>query len=88
MSTSSEPARILLVIGGTGAQGMPVIRALLQPTTDGKPSPWAVRIITRDPTHRRAKELEALGVEIYKGSFHLITRLLGTYCHTREFLGL
>lgn len=60
-------SRIIVVVGATGAQGLPIIRGLLNPTPDGKPSPYKVRAITRDPTHRRAKELEALGVELYQG---------------------
>jgi uncharacterized protein YbjT (DUF2867 family) len=44
----------IVVFGGTGAQGIPVVQAL---TKDGK---FNVRIQTRDPGHRRAKELEQL----------------------------
>jgi len=61
--------KLILVIGATGAQGMHVIPALLAPSEDGTPSPYAVRALTRDPTNRRAKELEALGVECFKGAF-------------------
>lgn len=65
------PKKIILVIGATGAQGMEVVPALLAPNEDGTPSPFAVRALTRDPTNRRAKELEAMGAELYKGMFHL-----------------
>lgn len=60
-------SKIIAVIGATGAQGVPVVRHLLASTSDGSPSPWKVRALTRDPSHRRAKELEALGVELIQG---------------------
>ncbi|KAG6850017.1 hypothetical protein H0H93_002466 [Arthromyces matolae] len=59
--------KLILVIGATGAQGMKVIPALLAPNSDGTPSPYAVRALTRDPNNRRAQELKALGVECYEG---------------------
>lgn len=69
MSTStSNSKKVILVIGATGAQGIPIIKHLLKPSEDGTPSPYHVRALTRDPTHRRAKELEALGVELFQGS--------------------
>lgn len=61
----STPKKIFIV-GGTGAQGMPVVRSLVG---DGA---YSVRILSRDPTSRRAKELKALNdslVEIVQGSF-------------------
>lgn len=61
--------KLILVIGATGAQGMAVIPAILGPKEDGTPSPYAVRALTRDPTHRRAKELESLGVELFRGVY-------------------
>ncbi|EKM60592.1 uncharacterized protein PHACADRAFT_203765 [Phanerochaete carnosa HHB-10118-sp] len=60
--------KIVLVIGATGAQGIAVIEALLAASADDSPSPYAVRALTRDPNGRRAKELEAKGVDIFKGS--------------------
>jgi len=68
MSTASK--KLILVIGGTGAQGIAVVKALVAPKEDGTPSPWSVRVLTRDPSHVRAKEL--LGnpaIEFFKGSF-------------------
>ena len=59
--------KLILVIGATGAQGMHVIPAILAPSEEGTPSPYAVRALTRDPTSRRAKKLEELGVECFKG---------------------
>ncbi|KAK3379622.1 hypothetical protein B0T24DRAFT_612497 [Lasiosphaeria ovina] len=60
----TQPLKVF-VIGGTGAQGLPVVRGLVQ---DGK---YAVRVLTRDPASRRARELAALGpnVELVAGSF-------------------
>ncbi|KAK0728317.1 NmrA family protein [Lasiosphaeria miniovina] len=60
----AHPLKIF-VVGGTGAQGLPVVRGL---AADGK---YAVRVLTRDPTSRRAKELVTLGpnVELLAGSF-------------------
>ncbi|KAK3317977.1 hypothetical protein B0H66DRAFT_555913 [Apodospora peruviana] len=60
----STPLKVF-VIGGTGAQGMPVVRGLAQ---DGK---YAVRVLTRDTTSRRARELAAIGpnVELVPGTF-------------------
>jgi uncharacterized protein YbjT (DUF2867 family) len=40
----------ILVIGGTGAQGLAVVKALLKPTSDGASSPYTVRILTRNPS--------------------------------------
>ena len=60
--------KLILVIGATGAQGIAVINALLAPSADGTPSPYAVRALTRDTESRRAKELAAKdGVETFKG---------------------
>ena len=63
----STDKKLILVIGATGAQGIAVIDALLAPAVDGTPSPYAVRALTRDPESRRAKELRAKGVELFKG---------------------
>ncbi|KIV89367.1 hypothetical protein PV10_08942 [Exophiala mesophila] len=54
----------IFVVGGTGAQGIPVVRGLVK---DGK---YKVRVLTRDANSRRAKELVALGnVELVEGTF-------------------
>lgn len=54
----------IFVVGGTGAQGLPVISALV---ADGK---YSVRALSRDPASRRAKQLSALGnVSILEGTF-------------------
>ncbi|KAF2121106.1 hypothetical protein BDV96DRAFT_594348 [Lophiotrema nucula] len=55
----------VFVIGGTGAQGLPIIRSLVE---NGK---YSVRVLTRDLTSARAKSLQALGnnVELVKGTF-------------------
>ncbi|KAF8305359.1 NAD-P-binding protein [Clavulina sp. PMI_390] len=62
-------SKIIAVIGATGAQGTPIVKDLLKPCADGSPSPYKVRALTRNPEHRRAKELEALGAELVQGSF-------------------
>jgi hypothetical protein len=60
---SSHTLSKIFVIGGTGAQGMPIVRALV---ADRK---YAVRVLTRDPHSARAKELLALGnVSLLEGS--------------------
>ncbi|OBH92395.1 NmrA family NAD(P)-binding protein [Mycobacterium sp. E2733] len=61
---SSHTISKVFVIGGTGAQGMPIIRALV---ADNK---YAVRFLSRDPGSRRAKDLLALdNVSVLEGSF-------------------
>src|SRR5436190_22828175 len=61
---SSHSISIIFVIGGTGAQGMPIVRDLV---ADGK---YSVRVLTRDTTSSRAKALAALGnVTLVEGSF-------------------
>jgi len=54
----------VFIIGGTGAQGIPVVKAL---TADGK---YHVRIQTRDVENHRAQELAKLpNVELIEGTF-------------------
>jgi uncharacterized protein YbjT (DUF2867 family) len=61
---SSHVTSKIFVIGGTGAQGIPIVRALV---ADGR---YSVRMLTRDPVSRRAKSLAALGnVSVVEGSF-------------------
>ena len=61
---SAEHTSTIFVIGGTGAQGMPIVRDLV---ADGK---YSVRVLTRDANSARAKALLALGgVTIVEGSF-------------------
>ncbi len=60
----SSPLSKIFVIGGTGAQGLPVISALV---ADKK---YSVRALSRDPASRRARALLALGnVAILEGTF-------------------
>ena len=61
-------SKLILVIGGTGAQGLAVVDAFLKPQADGSPSPYSVRIFTRNPTHRRALELKERGCDLFQGS--------------------
>ena len=54
----------VFVIGGTGAQGIPVIQGLVHDNA------FKARVLTRDPTSARSKTLKALGdVELVKGTF-------------------
>ncbi|KAL3454979.1 NAD(P)-binding protein [Aspergillus heterothallicus] len=65
MSTRAPPT--IFIIGGTGAQGIPVITSLI---ADKK---YHVRVLTRDPSSRRAKHLASLGngtnVTLVSGTF-------------------
>src|SRR3954451_11256726 len=61
---SCHTTSTIFVIGGTGAQGMPVLRAIV---ADGKNS---ARVLSRDSTSPRARALLALGnVSILEGTF-------------------
>ncbi|KAI0787478.1 NAD(P)-binding protein [Fomes fomentarius] len=77
MTSSVDEKKIILVIGGTGAQGLAVINSLLEPCADGSPSPYAIRTLTRDPASRRAQELSSRGVECVKGSFDDLVTVVG-----------
>src|SRR5689334_1352337 len=62
----APPQQKVFIIGGTGAQGLPIVEALVR---DGK---YAVRILTRDASSARARALVALspsGVTFLEGSF-------------------
>lgn len=59
--------KIIAIIGGTGAQGLEVIRHLLE-KRDGQESPYKIRVLTRNLEHRRAIALKEMGVELVKGS--------------------
>lgn len=62
MSSTTLPT--IFVIGGTGAQGLPVIRGLV---SDGK---YHCRVLTRDTSSHRAKALAALpNVSFLNGTF-------------------
>jgi uncharacterized protein YbjT (DUF2867 family) len=62
--------KLILVIGGTGAQGQAVVKALLEPTPDRAPLPYAVRILTRNPDHPKVKaEFNHPNIELVQGSF-------------------
>ncbi|KAI1080105.1 NAD(P)-binding protein [Whalleya microplaca] len=56
--------RLIAVIGGTGAQGIPIIRDLVQSGS------YTVRALTRDPSSARFTQLQAFGpVEPVVGTF-------------------
>ncbi|KAM0360395.1 hypothetical protein ACHAP4_002472 [Fusarium culmorum] len=57
-------SRRFFIIGATGAQGLPVCRGLAR---DGA---YSLRVLTRDTTSERGKQLAKLGdVEFIQGSF-------------------
>jgi hypothetical protein len=63
-ATSSHATSNIFVIGGTGAQGIPIVSALV---ADKK---YTVRVLSRDSTSPRAKALFELGnVSFLEGSF-------------------
>ena len=63
-AASSHATSNIFVIGGTGAQGIPIVSALV---ADKK---YAVRVLSRDSTSPRAKALFELGnVSLLEGSF-------------------
>ena len=60
----SQHTSKIFVVGGTGAQGLPVVRDLV------KDKKYSCRVLTRDSNSSRAKSLLALGnVEIVEGTF-------------------
>jgi uncharacterized protein YbjT (DUF2867 family) len=87
--TPQSKKRILLV-GGSGAQGQVIARAI---APRGKDSPYVLRILTRDPTHKRVQELygDDENVELVKGELSRLSaerasRRL-TFCAlTRSFM--
>ena len=71
---STQHTSKIFIIGGTGAQGIPVITSLV---ADKK---YSVRVLTRDPSSPRAKALLALGnVELVEGTFADETDLRNGY---------
>jgi uncharacterized protein YbjT (DUF2867 family) len=85
--------KLILVIGGTGAQGLAVVKALLEPTSDGASSPYGVRILTRDPEHPKVKaEFTHPNIELVQGSFtdlakveYALEGVWGAYVNTDGF---
>jgi hypothetical protein len=60
----SQGVSKIFIVGGTGAQGIPVIKSLVE---DKK---YSVRVLTRDLNSKRAQNLLSLGnVELFEGSF-------------------
>ena len=85
--------KLILVIGGTGAQGQAVVKALVEPSSDGAPSPYTVRILTRNPDHPKVKaEFNQPNIELVRGSFTDLARVerafgdvWGAYINTDGF---
>ena len=53
-------SKTIFIIGGTGAQGIPVIRGILS-----SPTAYTIRVLTRDPSSARAKALAALSPKVH-----------------------
>jgi hypothetical protein len=65
ISASNTTQKRILVIGGTGAQGFAVVKALLE-----GPNPYSVRVLSRNPDAQSVqKAFAGLPVEFVKGSF-------------------
>jgi NAD(P)-dependent dehydrogenase (short-subunit alcohol dehydrogenase family) len=85
--------KLILVIGGTGAQGQAVVKALLEPSSAGAPSPYAVRILTRNPDHPEVRtQFNHPNIELVQGSFtdlskveHALEGVWGAYINTDGF---
>src|SRR5215471_2867725 len=85
--------KLILVIGGTGAQGQAVVKALVEPSSDGAPSSYSVRILTRNPDHPKVKaEFNHPNIELMQGSFTDLARVeracegvWGAYINTDGF---
>ncbi|CAF1035490.1 unnamed protein product [Adineta steineri] len=91
---STSTKKIILVIGGTGAQGSAVVKKLLGPDRiSGKETPYTVRILTRDPSHYKIKEdFESYDVEVVQGNvldFNSVLKALencyGVFVNTDTF---
>ncbi|OTA58569.1 NmrA-like family protein [Hypoxylon sp. EC38] len=66
--------RLIAIIGATGAQGIPIVRDLLQS------GDYTIRALTRDPSSARFRELQALGaVEPVVGTFASENDLRATF---------
>src|SRR5436309_3986800 len=85
--------KLIFVIGGTGAQGQAVVKALLEPSSAGAPSPYAVRILTRNPDHPEVRtQFNHPNIELVQGSFtdlskveHALEGVWGAYINTDGF---
>src|SRR5947208_4524301 len=85
--------KLIFVIGGTGAQGQAVVKALLEPSSAGAPSPYAVRILTRNPDHPEVRtQFNHPNIELVQGSFtdlskveHVLEGVWGAYINTDGF---
>lgn len=83
-----QTARMILVIGATGAMGRPIVSRLL---TDNN---WRIRALTRNPESSHARQLLEMGadgnrVELFKGDINdsasVAAAMLGVYgvfCNT------
>src|SRR5262249_11060215 len=62
--------KLILVIGGTGAQGQAVVKALVEPSSEGADPPYTVRILTRNHDHTQSNtDFNHPNSELVQGSF-------------------
>ncbi len=64
MSSVTGAKRLIAIVGGTGAQGGGLARAIL----DDPGGPFAARVLTRDPSSARAAALRRRGAEIVRAN--------------------
>lgn len=72
--TSSPSAPLFVVVGSTGTQGSAAIRSLKASTKS-----YRVRAITRDVSKPAAKELEALGCEVFAADLASLDELKAAF---------
>ena len=91
---STPNKKRILVIGGSGAQGAAVIKQLRRPDrSSGGSSPYTIRLLTRDPSHRIIKdELQSPDIEVVQGDvlkFDTVLKALencyGAFVNTDSF---
>jgi len=66
----NEENKTILVIGATGVIGFAVVQHLLGSTK------YKVKAMTRDPTQKRARDLEKMGAEVVQADIMNFHRLL------------
>eukprot|EP00054_Salpingoeca_dolichothecata_P020259 m.127462 g.127462 ORF g.127462 m.127462 type:complete len:368 (+) comp23545_c0_seq3:148-1251(+) len=72
-SLNNANSHILVIFGGTGAQGRTAIDTVLARTTN--PHTWLIRTLTRNASSPQAQALAALGIEVHEGSYTDVTVL-------------
>lgn len=79
--TTLNMGKLVLVIGGTGAQGFEVVKAL-----QSVDPPFSIRVLSRDPDKPRVQEqFKDTSVELVKGILFPLS-LMTSHVLTRYFL--